>query len=49
MLTRGYGAVYSEDGQVLTSVKGIEKGQTVKVRLKDGSVTARTEEITEEK
>jgi exodeoxyribonuclease VII large subunit len=49
VLTRGYGAVYSEDGQVLTSVKGIEKGQTVKVRLKDGSVTARTEEITEEK
>ena len=47
VLTRGYGAVYSDDGGVLTSVKGIEKGQTLKVRFNDGSVRCVAEEITE--
>ena len=41
VLSRGYGAVYGSDGEVVTSVEGVKIGDTVSVRLKDGSIKAK--------
>lgn len=41
VLSRGYGAVYGSDGEVVTSVEGVKTGDTVSVRLKDGSIKAK--------
>ena len=46
VLTRGYGAVYSQSGEVLTSVSSVDEGDTLKVRLKDGEILARAEAVT---
>ncbi len=48
VLTRGYGALYDENGQVLTSVKAVNKGSTVNIKLSDGSIKARAESVNEE-
>ena len=45
VLARGYGAVYSEEGEVLTSVKSVEVGDRLNVRLSDGEIEAVAEKI----
>ncbi len=47
VLSRGYGAVYAENGEVLTSVKGVNKGDVLRLRLRDGSITAKAESVEE--
>ena len=46
VLTRGYGAVYSEKGEVLTSARDVSKGERISVRLKDGTVEAIADAVT---
>jgi exodeoxyribonuclease VII large subunit len=46
VLTRGYGAVYSENGNVLTSARDVNKGERISVRLKDGTVEAIADAVT---
>lgn len=43
VLTRGYGAVYSDGGEVLTSVEKVSKGDLLRIQLRDGTVSARAE------
>lgn len=43
VLLRGYAAVYREDGTILTSVQNIKTGDTVAVRMQDGTFTAKVE------
>lgn len=45
VLTRGYSAVYGDTGEVLTSVASVKEGDTVKVVMKDGEITAQAKEI----
>lgn len=45
VLSRGYGALYSESGSVITETDGVKIGDTVKMRLSDGEITARAEKI----
>ncbi len=45
VISRGYSAVYSEDGAVIKSVKQIKAGDLVSFRLADGSASARIEKI----
>lgn len=45
VLTRGYSAVYGATGEVLTSVTSVKEGDTVKVVMKDGEITAQAKEI----
>ena len=45
VLARGYGAVYSEEGEVLISVKSVEVGDRLNVRLSDGEIEAVAEKI----
>ncbi len=45
VLTRGYGAVYGNEGEVLTSASGVREGDTVKVVMKDGEIRAQATEI----
>ncbi len=45
VLSRGYGALYSENGSVISHASGVKSGDTVKVRLSDGEITARAEEV----
>jgi len=40
VLSRGYGAVTDEDGNIVKSVSGLDIGQKIDVTLSDGSVTA---------
>lgn len=45
ILQRGYAAVYHENGDILPSVKTAAAGESIRIRLQDGSLTARVEEI----
>lgn len=45
ILERGYAAVYQENGAVLASAKAAAPGTAIRVRLADGELTARVEEI----
>jgi exodeoxyribonuclease VII large subunit len=45
MFSRGWSIVTTEDGAILRSVEDTSPGKILKVRVSDGSVTARTEEI----
>lgn len=46
VLTRGYGAVYSEDGKkVITEAKSVEIGSSLKLRMCDGEVLARATDV----
>ena len=47
VLTRGYGAIYGKDG-VLTSVKSLNEGDSLDIRLSDGTVQAVANKITPE-
>ena len=48
VLSRGYAVTYREDGEVVTSVEPIKKGQSITVRYKDGSVDAQVTQIKKE-
>ena len=39
ILDKGYAMMETEDGQVITSVSGLEEGKRYRIRMKDGSVT----------
>ena len=45
VLSRGYGAVYGKDGNVISSVEGIGVGEEFSVEMCDGSVKASAVEI----
>lgn len=45
VLSRGYGALYSEKGSVIAHVRDVKSGDVVKVRLFDGEITAKAEEV----
>lgn len=45
VLTRGYGAVYSADGGVITGVGSVQSGDVLTLRMSDGEIFARAEEI----
>lgn len=47
VLSRGYSLSYNEKGQVLTSVKQVQEGQALKVRLKDGALYTQVSTIEE--
>lgn len=49
VLTRGYGAVYSETGNVLTSISEVNSGDNIRVRFKDGTVGATVNSVTKTK
>ncbi len=44
-LQRGYAAVYHENGDMLTKAADAAAGEKIRVRLADGSFTARVEEV----
>ena len=48
VLRRGYGLV-EQEGHVLTSVKEVKVGSSIKITLKDGSLSARVENLTGQK
>jgi exodeoxyribonuclease VII large subunit len=48
VLRRGYGLV-EQEGHVLTSVKEAKVGSSIKITLKDGSLSARVENLTGQK
>ncbi len=43
VLSRGYGALYSESGSVITGVGNVKSGDVLRIRLSDGEITARAE------
>lgn len=45
ILQRGYAAVYDADGDILPSAKQIHRGDTIRVRMQDGILTAKVDEI----
>lgn len=47
ILQRGYAAVYDENDSLLSSVKQAHEGEQIRVRLGDGSITAKVEKINE--
>lgn len=40
VMDKGFGVVYDQNGNVLTSIRHVEKGDQIKVRLKDGILDA---------
>jgi len=49
VLSRGYGAVYSNNGDILSSVEGISIGETISIEMSDGSVRAAVTDISKKK
>lgn len=47
VLARGYAAVYRADGSLITGAADAQAGETVLVRMRDGSFTAKVEETDE--
>ncbi len=47
-LEKGYGIVTDHDGRIIRSIEGIRLKDVISVRLKDGSLKARVEEVFEE-
>jgi exodeoxyribonuclease VII large subunit len=45
VLTRGYSAVYGDNGQVLTSVASVNEGDSVRIVMRDGEIKAQATEI----
>ncbi len=45
VLSRGYGALYSEDGSVITHTDNVKSGDILKMRLSDGEITAKAEKV----
>lgn len=48
VLSRGYAAVFSADGQVVKSVRDVKPGDLLTLRTADGSVTAEAKQITQQ-
>ena len=47
VLTRGYGAVYSGDGEkVITEARDVSVGDSVRLRMSDGEITALATDVT---
>ena len=40
VLSRGYGAVFSNNGNVIKSIEQIKKGEIITVKISDGDITA---------
>jgi len=49
IIARGYSAVIGESGETVSSVRGISKGDIVRIRFSDGEATATVESISERK
>ena len=47
VLQRGYAAVYHENGELLSSVKGTQPGEPLTVRLADGSLQVKVDTVNE--
>ncbi len=47
ILQRGYAAVYDTEGRILPSAKQLHLQETIHVRMQDGTITAKVEEINE--
>ena len=47
VLTRGYAMTQTEDGNLLKSVRSVKPGDSIKVSLQDGSVTAQVSDVKE--
>ena len=47
VLSRGYSAVFDENGKVISSTKDISKGQTINLTLSDGNVQAAVTDVTQ--
>ncbi|MCT1905086.1 exodeoxyribonuclease VII large subunit [Oceanobacillus sojae] len=47
IMARGYGISYNEDGKVIKSIKEVDLGDQIDVRLKDGYVQAEVQKIKE--
>ncbi len=47
ILRRGYAAVYNEEQTILPSVRQMNTGDTIRIRMQDGEVTAKVENINE--
>ena len=45
VLSRGYGLVQNEKGMVVDTVKKVTPGDNLVIRMRDGRITARAEEI----
>lgn len=45
VLTRGYGAVYSDSGSVITTVENVKVGDRIRISLRDGQIIAVTESV----
>ncbi len=45
VLTRGYGAVYSADGDVITGAGDVQRGDVLTLRMSDGEIYAEATEI----
>ena len=45
VLSRGYGALYSENGSVISHASDVKSGDVVKMQLSDGEITAKAEEV----
>ncbi|KYG36021.1 exodeoxyribonuclease VII large subunit [Priestia endophytica] len=45
IMERGYSLVYNEEEKLVKSTKGVAKGETVTLRLKDGSIDCLVEDI----
>lgn len=46
VLSRGYAAVFSGDGSVLTSAKNVKKGEKITLSLNDGKINASVDGVT---
>ena len=47
VLTRGYAMAQTQDGEVLKSVKQVERGERITVSLSDGKLSATVMDIKE--
>ena len=45
VLARGYGAVFDNDGKVITSAKSTKIGQKISLELYDGKIKACVDEV----
>lgn len=45
VLQRGYSIVYDENGEILNSVENIKEGDSLKIRLFDGTVVSEVREV----
>ena len=45
ILQRGYAAVYQQDNSLLSSVQNVKDGDSLKIRLSDGTITVKVENI----